>query len=255
MSDVSGPTGPSPSNGVRQAIDDASRRTGVRFDFLLDQARRESGFQPEAKATTSSASGLYQFIDQTWLRLMHEHGPRHGLSAEANEISVDGGRFDVSTPAERQRILDLRMDAHINALMAGEYARENYDRLSTTLNRPIGETDLALAHFLGGEGATRFLSEMERAPATNAARLFPEAAQANKPVFYSQGAQPRSLAEVYRFFSSEGGGAMAGADQPWPGRGHFMSAVPAGGGGSLLSAPNLPSGSNLWRVLTMPSEN
>lgn len=255
MSDVSGPTGPSPSSGVQQAIGDASRRTGVRFDFLLDQARRESAFQPDAKAKTSSASGLYQFIDQTWLRLMHEHGPRHGLSTEANKISVNGGRFTVSDPAERQQILDLRMDAHINALMAGEYARENYDRLSTALNRSIGETDLALAHFLGGEGAVRFLTEMERAPATNAARLFPQAAQANKPVFYSHNDQPRSLADVYRFFSSEGGGAMAGADQPRPGRGHFMSAVPAGSGGALLSAPDMPSGSNLWRVLTMPSEN
>lgn len=227
----------------------------MRFDFLLDQARRESGFQPGAKAKTSSASGLYQFIDQTWLRLMHDHGPRHGLSSEARAISSNNGRFDVAEPAERRRILDLRMDPQINALMAGEYARENYERLSRDLDRPVGETDLALAHFLGGEGAARFLSEMKNAPAGNAARLFPEAAQANKPVFYSQDGQPRSLAEVYRIFSNEGGGAMAGADQPWPGRGHFMSAVPAGSGGSLLSAPDMPSGSNLWRVLTMPSED
>ena len=50
---------------VRGAIARASESTGVDFDYLLAQARLESGLNPDAKARSSSATGLYQFIDST----------------------------------------------------------------------------------------------------------------------------------------------------------------------------------------------
>ncbi|MEM9684134.1 MAG: lytic transglycosylase domain-containing protein [Pseudomonadota bacterium] len=247
-----GPSSPT----VRQAISDASRRTGVRFDYLFDQARRESGFQADARAATSSASGLYQFIDQTWLRLVHEHGHRHGLANDARRIDFDGNRFTIADQGQRQRILDLRFDARINAVMAGEYARENFDAISRSLDRPVNKADLALAHFLGGDGAQKFLAEHDRAPGQGAADLFPQAAAANRPVFYAHGGRQKSLDEVYRFFAdrAEANGHQ-GRLPPTPGKGHFLSAVPAGTTGSLLSAPMVPEGSSLWRVLTVPMEN
>ena len=55
------------SGGVEAAIRRASNATGVDADFLLKTARRESALNPSAKARTSSAAGLVQFIEQTWL--------------------------------------------------------------------------------------------------------------------------------------------------------------------------------------------
>ena len=52
---------------VLDAVQNASARTGIDFDYLFDVARVESGYNPSAKASTSSARGLYQFTRQTWL--------------------------------------------------------------------------------------------------------------------------------------------------------------------------------------------
>ena len=53
---------PISANRVQAAIAQASSKTGVDFDYLLGQAKVESGLNPNAKAGTSSASGLYQFV-------------------------------------------------------------------------------------------------------------------------------------------------------------------------------------------------
>ena len=68
------PAAPARSADVRTAIARASEKTGVDFDYLLAQARLESGLDPDAKARTSSATGLYQFIDSTWLHTMDRYG-------------------------------------------------------------------------------------------------------------------------------------------------------------------------------------
>ena len=48
--------------------------------FLLKTATRESSLNPDAKAKSSSAAGLFQFIEQTWLGLVKSDGPRLGLA-------------------------------------------------------------------------------------------------------------------------------------------------------------------------------
>jgi soluble lytic murein transglycosylase-like protein len=61
------------SSGVETAIRRASNAVGVDFDFLMKTARRESAMNPSAKARTSSAAGLFQFIEQTWLSTVKQH--------------------------------------------------------------------------------------------------------------------------------------------------------------------------------------
>ena len=70
---------------VRSAIAQASQATGIDFDYLLGQAQLESGLNPTARAGTSSATGLYQFIDQSWLGVVKQHGSDYGLSWASNE--------------------------------------------------------------------------------------------------------------------------------------------------------------------------
>src|SRR6185503_19622508 len=77
---------------VSSAIQLASARTGVDFSYLFNQARIESGLNPNARARTSSATGLFQFIDQTWLGTVKQHGAEHGLgwAAQAIRRGADG---------------------------------------------------------------------------------------------------------------------------------------------------------------------
>src|ERR1700746_2885437 len=96
--------------GDAGAIKGAANATGTSFEYLLAAARAESGLNPQAAATTSSARGLYQFIDQTWLVHMEPAGPSLGYAAYADAIVETGGRFEVPNPLLRRDILALRDD-------------------------------------------------------------------------------------------------------------------------------------------------
>ena len=192
------------SREVVDAIRDASKRSGVDFKFMLAKAQTESSFDPSAKARTSSASGLYQFIESTWLNTVRQHGAKHGLGQYAAQIADDtGGGPKVRDASARKTILDLRFDPRAASSMAAEFARSNYNQLESALGSGVNATDLYLAHFLGAGGATRFLASYRQDPQRVAATQFPEAAAANRGVFYDGGGRARTLEQVYRFFESK----------------------------------------------------
>src|SRR6187397_1579861 len=90
---------------VTGAIRDAARATGASFDYLLATARAESGLNPNASAKTSSARGLFQFIDRTWLATVKQAGPSLGYGRYADAITQNAsGRFEVADPAMHQKI-------------------------------------------------------------------------------------------------------------------------------------------------------
>lgn len=186
---------------VLTGIQQASASTGVDFGFLMAQAAKESGFNPEAKAKTSSASGLYQFVEQTWLSVVRKHGAEYGLGEMASKIKIaEGGKLVVADRALRNEILDLRRDPEIAAAMAAEHAADNMARLDAKLDREVTSTDLYLAHFLGLQGAVNFLRAMDANPSQAAASISPRAAVANKSIFYAADGTPRSLKQIYDRF-------------------------------------------------------
>ena len=198
---------------VQSAIQRAAAKTGIDFDYLMGQAKVESGFNASARARTSSASGLYQFIEQSWLAVMKDHGAEHGMGWAANSIQrTSSGRLTVSDPGMRQAILNLRNDPEAASLMAAEHASDNKDALESSLGREATGTDLYIAHFLGLGGAKQFLKAMQAAPDRAAAGMFPAAAAANRNVFFERDGSARSLADVYeRFGNKLGAGAEGGA--------------------------------------------
>lgn len=200
--------------GVQGAIQVASQRTGIDFNYLLGQAQVESGLRTNARASTSSATGLYQFIDQSWLGVVKSHGAEHGLGWAAGAIQrTSSGRYVVADAATRAAILGLRNDPAAASLMAAEHASDNKDALQASLGREVTGTDLYMAHFLGLGGAKKFLGAMAADPDRSAASLFPGAARANRNVFYNSDGVPRSLGDVYRRFSAklDRGAAAVGA--------------------------------------------
>lgn len=188
---------------VFQAIKSASKITGVDFSYLMEQAQAESNFDTDVKAKTSSATGLFQFIDNTWLDTVAKHGYKHGLSQYGQEITMDRGRIKVSSPEMKEEILALRKDPEIASKMAAEFAKDNHDYLAHKTKRDIGSTEMYLAHFLGAGQASKFINAQDSNAAQPAAKLFPAAAKANQNVFFNKTGTPRSLEQVYAFFDTK----------------------------------------------------
>ncbi len=221
MSDGSITTQPVAPTGAeaqtRAAIAQAAERTGVDFSYLLAQARIESGLDPMAEARTSSASGLFQFIDQTWLATLDRHGDALGYGDMAEAIAMRGGRAQITDPAMRDDIMALRFDPQASSLMAGALADDNRAALAPVLGRDPDASELYMAHFLGARGATRFLGTLASSPDTAAASVLPAAARANQPIFYERSGAARSVSDVMALVRTRVERAMeAGAGGPVP---------------------------------------
>lgn len=191
---------PAVARGIRQA----SAATSVDFGFLVSTANQESGLQADAKAHTGSATGLFQFIDTTWLQMVQRYGAKYGIGDLAQRVSLDGaGRPHVSDPAARRQILDLRTDPRLSAAFAAEYTKENKAEVERALGRPASNADLYMAHFLGAGGATEFLKAMRSDAGAIGADLLPDAAAANRAVFYDRSGAPRTVSEIYQGFADK----------------------------------------------------
>jgi hypothetical protein len=203
---------------IAAALQNASAQTGVDFSYLLNTAMRESSLNCSAKSNTSSACGLFQFTRQTWLGTMKQSGASLGLGQYASAITQDAsGRYTVADPAVRKEILALRNDPQVSALMAGAYTAASKDRLESSLGRSVSQGELYVAHFLGAGGATKLISAAEDTPNSRADVLFPEAAAANRSIFYDKAGQPKTVAEVYNnLVSKHGGGAPGFEIAPQP---------------------------------------
>jgi hypothetical protein len=182
---------------VTTAIRSASRTTGATFDYLLRTAIRESSLDPTAAAKSSSARGLYQFIESTWLAMVKEEGPKYGLGSYASAIEQGpSGQYFVRDPAVRSQILKLRENPEVSSVMAGALAKRNGEELTRTLGRKPTAGELYLAHFLGASGAKRLIALRRNNPGASAVAAFPEAARANKSIFYESNGKARSASAV-----------------------------------------------------------
>src|SRR5213079_1769206 len=179
------------------AIKQAANATGTSFEYLLTTAKMESDFNPAAAASTSSARGLYQFIDQTWLGTVKEAGAQLGYGKYADAITKSpSGSYSVSDPAARSAIMKLRDDPDAASSMAAVLTQSNSFRLTGKIGRRPTDGELYMAHFMGVGGA-RLISNAEDNPNASAARLFPNAAAANRSIFFDRSGRGRSVSEVY----------------------------------------------------------
>jgi hypothetical protein len=195
---------------IAGAIKQAATTTGTSFQYLLATAKMESNFNPKATATTSSAAGLFQFIDQTWLGTIKEAGARLGYGQYADAITrSSGGTYSVSDPAARRAIMNLRDDPDASSAMAGVLTQSNSFKLTGMIGRRPTESELYMAHFMGVHGAARLITNAEDNPQASGARLFPNAAAANRSIFYDHAGRARSISEVYSVLGARYAGAAS----------------------------------------------
>ena len=182
---------------VLAAIWLGSMRTGVDFTFLMELARVESNFNPKAHAKKSSATGLFQFTNKTWLQAIRAFGADYGLQDYVTQLERNDGA------AQEQEMLALRLNPRLSTLLVAENTKRNLQKLSYKTRREPGRTDLYLSHFFGPNGAVMFLNTLDEEPATIAGDIFPEAAASNRAVFQNSENQPRTVAEVYQWLNSK----------------------------------------------------
>ncbi|KQP06824.1 transglycosylase SLT domain-containing protein [Methylobacterium sp. Leaf93] len=176
--------------------------------LLMAVADKESSFITEVQAKTSSATGLFQFIERTWLGVVRDFGPKYGLTQEAAlVVSGDNGKPSVADAAERTRILELRRDPYLAALMAGEMLKRDAARISLRIGRELTLGEVYLAHFLGPDDAEEFLASVVDKPKSAAAQMLPGPARANRTIFFAaqrgrRKAASLSVAEVHEKFET-----------------------------------------------------
>ncbi|HKS20729.1 MAG TPA: transglycosylase SLT domain-containing protein [Bradyrhizobium sp.] len=188
---------------IAGAIKQAANNTGASFEYLLATAKMESNFNPRATASTSSARGLYQFIDQTWLGTVKEAGSQLGYGKYADAISKSSsGGYYVNDPTMRGSIMKLRDDPTAASAMAAVLTQSNSFKLTGKIGRRPTDNELYMAHFMGAGGAAKLISSAEDNPNASAARLFPNAAAANRSIFYDRLGQARTVSQVYSVLTS-----------------------------------------------------
>ena len=194
---------------VEAAIQRASTATGVDFSFLMKTANRESGYNPKAQAPTSSAAGLFQFVEQTWLSTLKQHGAKYGYARYADLITKGSdGRLRVDGGEARKAVMDLRLDPHAASLMAGELTSDHAAYLRGRTGRAPTGGELYAAHFLGPSGSAKLIEAVQSRPGASAASLFPDAAASNRSIFYRDG-RPATVSEVYANLTRSGGSVGA----------------------------------------------
>lgn len=159
---------------IKDMITKVAIAAGVDPKIMLTIAGIESTFNPNARAGTSSAAGLYQFTEGTWNQMVHEYGSKYGITMD--------------TP---------RTDAKANAIMGAEFLRQNINILKTVKKNPT-PADVYMAHFLGAGGAKQILSAD---PSSIAAQILPSAARANTSLFY-KGGQALTVGQFYEGMAS-----------------------------------------------------
>jgi hypothetical protein len=188
---------------IAGAIKQAANATGASFEYLLSTAKMESDFNPTAGASTSSAHGLYQFIDQTWLGTVKEAGAKLGYGGYADAITKSpSGNYSVSDPAARKAIMKLRDDPAASSAMAAVLTQSNSFKLTGKIGRRPTDAELYMAHFMGVGGAAKLITNAEDNPQASGARLFPNAAAANRSIFYDRSGRARSVSDVYSVLTS-----------------------------------------------------
>jgi hypothetical protein len=169
-----------------QTILRAAEATGADPAYMMALADKESSFLPDNKAATSSAEGLFQFVEKTWLEMIRDYGARHGMEFAAAAVETVDGKPAIQSEPVREWVLGLRRNPYLSAVMAAEMLKRDKAKTERRIGRALDRSELYLMHFLGAESAAKLLELVSGKPKQSAPKVFPAAARANKTLFFAQ---------------------------------------------------------------------
>ncbi|KAF2989352.1 transglycosylase SLT domain-containing protein [Methylocystis sp. MJC1] len=190
---------------IVERVVQAANQTEMDPALLMAIADKESNFSTTAKARTSSASGLFQFVEKTWLKAVKDFGHLYGREEEANAIADGADAIGRVAPQQRAKILSLRNDPYLSAALAAEMLKKDGSKIAEKIGRPLTPGETYLIHFLGPDDTERFMRALGEKPNMSAAALLPKPARANRPIFFAQQGRKlkaKSLSEVHEAFES-----------------------------------------------------
>jgi hypothetical protein len=138
-------TGPTTRGGPASVAAQQAARNQLILNTTGKIIDIESGGDPRAKAKTSSATGLGQFTQGTWMKMIETYRP------------------ELLEGRNRQQVLELRTDPELSIEMTGNLARENANYLESR-GVPVNENSLYLSHFLGAGDAAKVLKAAPDTP-------------------------------------------------------------------------------------------
>ena len=168
---------------VIEGIIRGANTVGTDPNILFKFAKAESQFNPTANAGTSSAQGLFQFLNKTWKYVMQDLGGKQNFNLIGN-----------------------RNDPYENTVAAGIYLNEIKKVMAPIRkdgNFTLGE--LYLGHFAGPGTAKKVLQTIDKGNGNNSASTIFTQNQinSNKPVFIKKDGKVRTLSEVVQYLSSK----------------------------------------------------
>jgi hypothetical protein len=196
---------------------------GHDFATLLAQIAGESAFKSHAVNKRTGAAGPFQFVKNTWLSLIKEHGKDMGVKSELlGQIKTEAtGRLTIADPHALKEVLDLRHDLGLSAKMAAKYLEENKAHLGHLLHREPSEAELQISFILGPSGAARLIGAAKNSPDRPVDQIMPRAAAANHGLFHDHagriltaGEAVAHLAARYRADKAKFAAYAAAAPQP-----------------------------------------
>jgi len=190
---------------IVERVVQAANKTEMDPALLMAIADKESNFSTTAKARTSSASGLFQFVEKTWLQAVKNFGHLYGRKDEANAIADASDAIGAVAPQKKAKILNLRNDPYLSAALAAEMLKKDSAKIAEKVGRPLTPGETYLIHFLGPDDTERFMVALGESPNKSAAALLPKPARANRPIFYEAAGRKmreKTVAEVHEAFES-----------------------------------------------------
>lgn len=154
---------------MKELVKSAAETVGVDPSLASTVVAVESSFKANAKAGTSSASGLNQFTNAKWDEMMGKHANVYKIPTSA-------------TP----------QDAKANALLGSVSLKKNL-QLAASNGLPANALTAYLMHFLGTSGGQRFLNMPDDAVP---GLMMPEAAAANKSIFFTSDGKGRTKSQI-----------------------------------------------------------
>jgi hypothetical protein len=140
--------------------------------------------------------------------MVKSEGGKAGLSDYSRAITTrSDGTYTVDDPSLRRAILDLRQDPGVASVMAGALTQKNREALTADLGRAPTGGELYVAHFLGSRGASDLIKAASSHPSRPIASDFPEAAAANRSIFYDSQGRARGAGEVYALLTANASGS------------------------------------------------